>query len=60
MTLWNLFPGGQMFHYDVPNGGCNITGFTYSSTYMPEEAYNALTFYRQEIGNGNIIVTRDL
>ncbi len=60
LTLWDMFPGGNLFEYDIANGGSNITTFEYSSTYIPDELILALDYFREQIGNGNIVVTRDL
>lgn len=59
-TLWDQFPGGQLYTYNLSNGGCNISEFEYSSTYMPSVVYDALEFYREQIADGIIVVSRDL
>ncbi|MGY5876455.1 MAG: BMP family ABC transporter substrate-binding protein [Candidatus Thorarchaeota archaeon] len=49
-TLWGEFNGTQNFRYDLANGGCNITEFEFSSTYM-------IAFYftwMQMLVNGSI------
>ncbi len=59
-TLWDQFPGGELLEYDLANGGCNITGFEYSSTYLPDDLYDALEQYISDITSGTLIVARDL
>jgi basic membrane protein A len=55
-SLWNQFPGGQLFQYDLANGGANITTFLYSSTYIPNPIRNAIRSYKEAIVNGTLIV----
>jgi basic membrane protein A len=59
-TLWDQFPGGELMEYNLANGGSNITGFEYSSTYVPDELEPAINTYIDQIGSGIIVVTRDL
>jgi hypothetical protein len=59
-TLWDQFPGGEILEYNLANGGCNITGFEYSSTYLPSNLDDAIDQYIIDIESGTIIITRDL
>jgi len=53
-TLWNEFPGGKTFHYNLSNGGVNVTDFQYSSTYLNpiDGLMDALRDYRIQIITG--------
>jgi len=59
-TLWNEFPGGEVLQYDLANGGCNITDFQYSSTYIPNDLVTVIRSYITQISSGTLIVTRTL
>lgn len=59
-TLWDQFQGDQTLEYNLTNGGCNITDFTYSSTYVPVELEIALQTYIYQISTGIITVSRNL
>jgi basic membrane protein A len=56
-TLWDRFPGGEVFEYTLANGGANITAFTYSSTYISDESTEAISEYIDLIVEGTIEVT---
>lgn len=56
-TLWNAFPAGQHFQYNLANGGANITTFVYSSTYIPLSMRNIIRDYKNGIVAGTIVVT---
>jgi basic membrane lipoprotein Med (substrate-binding protein (PBP1-ABC) superfamily) len=56
-TLWNEFPGGQQFQYNLANGGVNITTLLYSSTYISLSIRNTISTYKDDIIAGSIIVT---
>jgi basic membrane protein A len=57
-TLWDDFPGGELFEYDLANNGVNITSFRFSSTYINAvpNSQDALQQYRTMIINGSISV----
>jgi hypothetical protein len=56
-TLWNEFPGGRQFQYNLANGGVNITTLLYSSTYISLSIRNTISTYKDDIIAGSIIVT---
>jgi basic membrane protein A len=55
-TLWNDFPGGKTFHYNLSNGGVNVTDFEYSSTYLNpiDGLMDALRDYKIQIIAGTL------
>ncbi len=57
-TMWKEFPGGETFHYNLSNGGVNITEFQYSATYLDpiDGLMDALRDYRVQIINGTLEV----
>lgn len=56
-TMWNEFPSDETLHYNLMNGGVNITNFEYSTTYLPAELFDALLYYRDLIANNPNLVT---
>jgi basic membrane lipoprotein Med (substrate-binding protein (PBP1-ABC) superfamily) len=56
LTLWDQFPAGEYIDYNLANGGCNITNFLYSSTYIPASLTSAIDSYTTLITNGTIFV----
>ena len=55
-TMWNEFPAGVTFNYNLANGGVNITDFEYSSTYINAYAMGAMKSYIAMILNGTIVI----
>ncbi|MHA1771706.1 MAG: BMP family lipoprotein [Candidatus Thorarchaeota archaeon] len=55
-TLWNDFPGGTHYEYDLANGGVTLTNFTYSTTYVPKTVRSIVWDYYDDIINGVITV----
>ncbi len=49
-TLWGDYNGSVNLHYNLENGGCNITEFEFSSTYMVPFYYT----YMHMLVNGSI------
>jgi basic membrane protein A len=56
-TMWDEFPGGELFEYNLMNGGVNITDFEYSTTYIGEDIRDAIEYYREYIANNPSFVT---
>jgi basic membrane protein A len=54
LTMWDLFPVNENYHYDLSNNGVNITEFLYSSTYIPTEVVDEIDNYTAEIIAGTI------
>ncbi len=55
-TMWNDFPGGQTFEYNLANDGVNVTDFTFSSTYVPLSIQSRVWEYAAAVAEGTITV----
>ncbi|RDE11432.1 MAG: hypothetical protein C4K47_09910 [Candidatus Thorarchaeota archaeon] len=56
-TLWDTFPSGYHYQYNLANGGANVTTFAYSSTYIPASVMNIIHSYKDAIVAGTIVVS---
>jgi basic membrane protein A len=55
-TLWNEFTPGNV-HFNLENGGVNITEFRWSEIYVTTERLDDIFAYQESIFNGTIVIT---
>ncbi|MFW9847335.1 MAG: BMP family protein [Candidatus Thorarchaeota archaeon] len=55
-TLWDRFPGGQNFNYNLENMGVNITDFRFSNTVVDWDYIHLAWDFSQAVINGTITV----